>query len=104
AGFSRVRMDLGWQGVETTKGVYDFSAFDALVSALASRGLVLHLILDYFNALYPTSADPGYLTTTVPAFAAVSKAAAAHFAGKNVTFEVWNEENGGFWDPSANAA
>jgi polysaccharide biosynthesis protein PslG len=104
AGFSRVRMDLGWQGVETTKGVYDFSAFDALVSALASRGLVLHLILDYFNDLYPTSADPGYLTTTVPAFAAVSKAAAAHFAGKNVTFEVWNEENGGFWDPSANAA
>lgn len=104
AGFSRVRMDLGWSGVETTKGVYDFSAFDALVASLASRGLVLHLILDYFNTLYPTSADAGYASITVPAFAAVSKAAAAHFAGKNVTYEVWNEENGGFWDPSANAA
>jgi hypothetical protein len=104
AGFSRVRMDLGWSGVETTKGTYDFSAFDGLVSALASRGLVLHLILDYFNPLYPTSADTDYLTTTVPAFAAVSRAAAAHFAGKSVTYEVWNEENGGFWDPSPNAA
>jgi MYXO-CTERM domain-containing protein len=104
AGMTRVRMDLGWGGVETTMGKYDFSAFDALVSALASRGLKLHLILDYFNNLYPTAADPGYAATTVPAFAAVSKAAAAHFAGKGVTYEVWNEENGGFWVPQANAA
>jgi hypothetical protein len=104
AGFSRVRMDLGWSGVELTPGKYDFSAFDGLVSALASRGLKLHLILDYFNSLYPTSADPGYSATTVPAFAAVSKAAAVHFAGTGTTFEVWNEENGGFWDPSPNVA
>jgi MYXO-CTERM domain-containing protein len=108
AGFSRVRMDLGWSGVETTKGVYDFTAFDGLVSALASRGMNLHLILDYFNPIYPQSSDPGYgdagEQTTVPAFAAVSKAAAAHFAGKGVTYEVWNEENGSFWPPVANAA
>jgi hypothetical protein len=108
AGFSRVRMDLGWSGVETVKGVYDFSAFDGLVSALATRGMTLHLILDYFNPLYPSSADAGYADTgyetTVPAFAAVSKAAAAHFVGKGVTYEVWNEENGGFWPPAANAA
>jgi hypothetical protein len=108
AGFSRVRMDLGWSGVETTQGVYDFSAFDGLVSALASRGMTLHLILDYFNPLYPSSADAGYADAgyeiTVPAFAAVSKAAATHFAGKGVTYEVWNEENGGFWPPVANAA
>ncbi|HEX8790203.1 MAG TPA: hypothetical protein VF765_04575 [Polyangiaceae bacterium] len=101
AGFSRVRMDLGWGGVETTQGVYDFSAFDALVASLASRGLKLHLILDYFNGLYPMPGDPAFATTTVPAFAAVSKAAAAHFVGKGVTYEVWNEENGGFWPPMA---
>lgn len=103
AGFSRVRMDLGWQGVEQTQGVYDFSAFDALVASLALRGLKLHLILDYFNPLYPMPGDPAFATSTVPAFAAVSKAAAAHFAGKGVTYEVWNEENGGFWPPMADA-
>ena len=103
AGFSRVRMDLGWGGVEQSKGVYDFSAFDALVASLAARGLKLHLILDYFNALYPMPGDPTFATTTVPAFAAVSKAAAAHFVGKGVTYEVWNEENGGFWPPMADA-
>ncbi|HEY1696226.1 MAG TPA: cellulase family glycosylhydrolase [Polyangiaceae bacterium] len=104
AGFSRVRMDLGWGGVETTKGVYDFSAFDALVASLASRGLSLHLILDYFNPLYPDPTDAGLSPTTVTAFAAVSKAAAAHFAGEGVTYEVWNEENGGFWPPAASPA
>ncbi len=103
AGFSRVRMDLGWSGVEQTQGVYDFSAFDALVTSLASRGMNLHLILDYFNPLYPMPGDPAFGTSTVPAFAAVSKAAAAHFAGKGVTYEVWNEENGGFWPPMADA-
>ena len=104
AGFTRARMDLGWGGIETTPGVYDFSALDGLVTALASRGMKLHLVLDYFNGLYPTSADAGYAATTVPAFAAVSRAAASHFAGKGVTYEVWNEEDGGFWQPSANAA
>ncbi len=103
AGFSRVRMDLGWSAVEQTQGAYDFSAFDALVASLAARGLKLHLILDYFNPLYPMPGDPAFATTTVPAFAAVSKAAAAHFAGKGVTYEVWNEENGGFWPPMADA-
>ncbi len=103
AGFSRVRMDLGWSGVETTAGVYDFSAFDGLVTALASRNMKLLLILDYFNSLYPTAAQSGFSATTVPAFAAVSKAAAAHFAGKGVLYEVWNEENGTFWPPTANA-
>ncbi len=70
--------------------------------------MTLHLILDYFNPLYPSSSDPGYgdagEQTTVPAFAAVSRAAAAHFAGKGVTYEVWNEENGGFWPPAASAS
>jgi hypothetical protein len=104
AGMSKVRMDLGWAGVETAMGVYDFSAFDALVAALAARGLTLHLILDYFNPLYPMPTDAGYQQTTVPAFAAVSKAVATHFVGKGLTYEVWNEENGSFWPPSANAA
>lgn len=104
AGITRVRMDLGWGGVEQTKGVYDFSAFDALVSSLAARGLTLHLILDYFNPIYPAPSDAGYASTTVPAFAAVSKATAAHFAGKGLTYEVWNEENGSFWPPAANAS
>jgi Cellulase (glycosyl hydrolase family 5) len=104
AGFSSVRMDLGWSGVETTQGAYDFSSFDDLVAALASRHMHLHLILDYMNALYPGPGTSGFASTTVPAFAAVVKATTQHFAGKGVTYEVWNEPNlDGFWPPQANA-
>ena len=92
-GFSRVRMDFAWSAVESTKGVYDFSNYDALVASLAARGMTLHLILDYGNRFYPPTSDPAFVSTTVPAFAAYAKAGAAHFAGKGVTFEVWNEAN-----------
>jgi hypothetical protein len=97
-GFSRVRMDFGWSAVESKKGVYDFSNHDALLASLAARGMTLHLILDYENLFYPPTGDVAFVSTTVPAFAAYAKAAAAHFAGKGVTFEIWNEANlAGFW-------
>ena len=102
-GFSRVRMDLSWSGVETKKGAYDFSSYDALVASLAARGMTAHLILDYGNRFYPPTGDPAFVSTTVPAFAAYAKAAAAHFAGKGVTYEIWNEANlKDFWMSTPN--
>ena len=92
-GFSRVRMDFSWSAVEATKGVYNFSDHDALVASLAARGMTPHLILDYGNRFYPPTGDAAFVSITVPAFAAYAKAAAAHFAGKGVTFEIWNEAN-----------
>jgi hypothetical protein len=97
-GFSRVRMDFAWNDVERAKGVYNFSNLDALVASLAARGMTLHVILGYRNPLYPPTGDAAFVSTTVPAFAACARAAAAHFAGKGVTFEVWNEANlADFW-------
>jgi sugar phosphate isomerase/epimerase len=105
AGFTRVRADLGWSDVERTAGTYDFAGLDALLGALDARGLRLHLILGYSNALYPVQTDPSFATKTIPAFAAMASAAAGHFAGKSVTYEIWNEEDtGAFWAPSPNAA
>lgn len=98
AGFSFVRMDLGWQGVERTKGVYDFSALDGLVASLAARGMRLHLIVDYANTLYPAPGSASFGSTTVTAFANLTRATASHFAGKGVTYEIWNEPNlEAFW-------
>ena len=55
--------------------------------------MTLHLILDYGNRLYPPTGDAAFVSTTAPAFAACAKATAAHFVGKGVTFEIWNEAN-----------
>jgi len=105
AGFTFVRQDLGWSGVERTKGSYDFSALDGLVASLATRNMGLLLILDYMNPLYPAADSADFAATTVPAFAALAKATAQHFAGKNVRFEIWNEPNlDGFWPPKADAS
>jgi hypothetical protein len=102
-GFSWVRTDLGWSRVETRAGVYDFSALDGLLAALAQRNMHLLLTLDFFNSLYPAAGASNFASVTVPAFAAVVKSAAAHFAGKGVRFEVWNEPNNStFWPPAPN--
>jgi hypothetical protein len=102
AGFSTVRLDLVWASVERTLGVYDFSEFDALLPALAARGMRLHLILDYANELYPALDSEQFRTTTLPAFAAVARAFARRFAGRNISYEIWNEPNTErFWPASA---
>lgn len=110
-GVSFVRMDLSWSWVESTAGVYDFSDFDDLLDALEARGMWALLILDYGNRLHAdgTTPDgrplPPQSAATIDAFGDYAEAAARHFAGRSVRFEVWNEPNiPQFWPPAADAA
>ena len=102
AGVRWVRMDLIWSWVEQ-QGAYDFSAFDALVAALEARDMAAHFILDYGHPDHESG--PGWPPQTpdeVLAFGDYAQAAAAHFAGHDVQFEVWNEANlDSFWPPAA---
>lgn len=101
-GFRWTRTEMFWADVETTAGVYDFTWYDSLLAALKSRGLNAHFILCYGNPVY-TGADwfqPPRTTAAVAAFGNFSRAAAAHFAGKGVRFEIWNEPDiATFWSP-----
>lgn len=96
-----IRMDFFWSGIEKTKGVYDFSAYDTLVSALAARHIRPLFILDYGNDLYQ-SGSPS-TPEARDAFARFAAAAATHFAHAGVVWEIWNEPNIGFWKPEPNA-
>ncbi|HXQ80342.1 MAG TPA: hypothetical protein VN775_03455 [Opitutaceae bacterium] len=105
AGFSWVRADLTWSSVESIPKVYNWGAYDTLVSALQSRGMKALLILDYGNPLYTgTAAAPPTTPDSIAAFGSFARAAAGHFAGTGTRFEVWNEPNGGSWPPAANPA
>jgi hypothetical protein len=53
------------------------------------------LIFDYMNTLYPSATQAGFDSMTVPALAAAAKATATALKGTGVSYEVWNEENGG---------
>ena len=100
-GFGWIRMDFVWEAVEKTKGRYDFSAYDQLLEGLTARHIKPLFILDYGNKLYQD--DSPRSPEAQAAFARFAAAAATHYKGKPVLWEIWNEPNGGFWKPNADA-
>jgi hypothetical protein len=102
AGFGFVRMDMLWANVERN-GRYRFFAYDALLRALDARGMAVLWILDYGHP------DHGGSTPRTPqdiaAFGRFAEAAATHFKGRNVRYEIWNEPNTShFWEPFPNSS
>ena len=108
AGFKWVRMDFAWESIEKTKGVYDWSAYDELTANLEKHGLGAIYILDYSNPLYEEKAGDQvaapHHSLSVDAFSKWAAAAANHYHGKRIMWEIWNEPNGGFWKPVANVS
>jgi polysaccharide biosynthesis protein PslG len=117
AGFKFIRMDFAWSNIERSKGEYDWSEYEQLLGNLEQRGLRAIFILDYSHPLYEetvTSPEPlsGVIhkTTASPqhpesiaAYARWAAAAAAHFHGRRILWELWNEPNGNFWAPKPDA-
>jgi hypothetical protein len=97
-GFRWARMDFGWGGTEREKGVYDFSAYDRLLTALDQHGIRTLFILDYDCRFYDGGESPRSDEGRA-AFCAWTAAALKHFAGRGVVWEMFNEPNGGFWKP-----
>jgi hypothetical protein len=103
AGYRLARMDLTWSGIEREKGAYDFAAYDRLLAHLANAGARPLFILDYGNRLYDDGLSP-HTEAGRAAFARFAAASAAHFRGKGVIWEIWNEPNlAQFWKPEPNA-
>ena len=99
AGFRWVRMDFVWAETEKARGHYDFSAYDRLLESLRPFDIGALLILDYANPLYDHGAPPR-TEGTRRAFADWAAAAARHFAGRRVIWEIYNEPNNKmFWRP-----
>ena len=94
AGFSWVRMDLMQDRIQASPKVFNWSAYDKLLNSLQKRGMKALLIIDRNNNRPPKTA------ATVKSFGDFAEAAARHFAGRGVCFEVWNEPNiKPFWTP-----
>ena len=98
-----IRMDFSWGRVKRTKGEYDFAAYDGLVADMAKLGIRCLFILDYGNRLYDDNLSP-HTDEGRAGFARFAGAAAKHFSGKDILWEIWNEPNiGQFWKPKPNA-
>jgi hypothetical protein len=101
AGFRWVRMDFAWGATEREQGVYDFSAYDRLLAALAPHGIRALFILDYNNPHYDGGLSP-CSDEGRRAFANWAVAAVRHFRGQGILWEMYNEPNIGFWKPTPN--
>lgn len=102
AGFRWVRMDFKWDATERERGVYDFSEYERLLSALDQYGIRALFILDYGNILYEGGAPPR-TENARQAFARWAVAAAKKFSGRGVIWELYNEPNIRlFWPPQPN--
>lgn len=118
AGFKFVRMDFFWQDTEPQKGRYDWSAYDAFTTELAQHGLRPYYVLDYSNPLYEQSVTSTNPVThkiesalaspqhpeSIAAYARWAAAAAKHFRGRGIIWEIWNEPNISFWKPKPDVA
>lgn len=104
AGFRWVRMDFKWDATERERGRYDFAAYDRLLSSLGEFGIHALFILDYGNPLYDDGAPPRTAIARL-AFSNWATAAAKHFSGRGVIWEIYNEPNiAQFWPPKSNVA
>lgn len=115
AGFKFIRMDFSWQAIERRKGEYHWAGYEELLANLDKRGLRALLILDYSHPLYEEAVISPHPQTgkehktiaspqrpeSVAAFARWAAAAAKHFQGRRVLWEIWNEPNIHFWAPKA---
>ena len=101
AAYRFVRMDFHWGGTEKTKGIYDFSAYDRLLKACDEHKVRALFILDYNNPFYDDGLSP-HSGEGRAAMANWAAAAATHFKGRGVLWEMYNEPNIGFWKPKPN--
>jgi hypothetical protein len=100
AGFKFIRMDFAWGASERRQGEYNWTEYDGLTANLEKRGLRAIYILDYSNDLYEEAGGSPRHSESVAAFARWAGAAAQHFQGRRIIWEIWNEPNiVQFWKP-----
>ena len=119
AGFRLVREDFRLDKIERNRGEYDWSEYDRIAAGLERHGLRPYFILCYSNPLYeqavtnlnPAGGGANRVTLSpqhlesIAAYARWAAAAAEHFHGQRVIWEIWNEPNGvSFWKPKPDAA
>jgi hypothetical protein len=101
-GVNRVRVTMQWNSVETSRGHYNFSLYDAVDQTAAANGISVYFMLaGPAPSWYSGSHLPkGYWQPSDKGFGAFVRAAGAHFDGKHgvprVSFwSIWNEPNYG---------
>lgn len=112
-----VRIDLNWDWIEKTRGLYDWGTYDAFVEETKARGLRPLFIVNRTNRLWgepfratvdgrlEEGASPPRRADDVAAYARWAAAAAERFRPHDPIWELWNEpDQAGSWPPAPDPA
>lgn len=116
-GASIVRIDMNWPWIETERGRYDWSRYDAFATELERLRLRPLFILNRPHPLHGVPYDAevdgarhqGFGPPSTPAqraaFSRWAAAAAKRYRRLDPVWEIWNEpDQGGFWPPRPDPA
>ncbi|MEM1060427.1 MAG: fibronectin type III domain-containing protein [Verrucomicrobiota bacterium] len=105
AGAKFVRAGFQWAGIETSKGVYDFSETDVWVQQFTDRGIRISGTLVFNNALYNDHGKRGIIDEeNRQAFAAYCATVVARYQDYDIVWEIWNEPNlASFWQSTGSS-
>lgn len=102
AGFARFRDELYWNTVENPKNVFNYSTFDAYMSAAAVAQVKPLITLDWANQFYDWDTTSGNPVYTAPytdngraGFANYALQTLNQYPGQIDSIEGWNEYNAG---------
>ena len=102
SGVRIMRIGDEWHTIEKEKGVYDFTDLDKRIEKFTSDDVELVFLMAYGNSLYSDTIKTGPANKeAIDAFAKCLAAVAARYPQIKY-FEVYNEPNIGFWQPSEN--
>ena len=105
AGMKYFRTDFGFGGIAKSGDRYDFARYDDLVNQLDAAGIeVLPVLQGYDWSVRRSRPDAVPLYKHPETWRKFIRAVAEHYKGRIHAYEIWNEQDGGFWKPSPNAA
>jgi len=94
-GLKFIRRGFTWPNIEKTPGVYDFKDYDKLVDDAQQRGLSIVGTIALNNKKI---APEAYQDAGREAFVKFAAAVVAHYKGRPIIWEIWNEPNiATFW-------
>lgn len=105
AGIKWMRVDIQFSYVCATAGVMQFSRYDSLLLKCRQYGIQILPILQAFDSeITKPRPDMVPIYNHLPEWRAFVNAVVTRYHGDMKYWEIWNEQDGGFWKPSPNAA
>lgn len=105
AGITWIREDFKFNGIAKVKGKYNFKEYDEFVERCTRNGIKILPILEaYYWEIKPYRPDATPMHLHPDEWRKFVRAVVGRYHNRIKYWEIWNEEDGGFWKPAPKAS